>query len=37
MAKQKLNNKTIAVLGILIGLIVLMAFTPVVQSQSHSS
>lgn len=29
MAKQKLNNKTIAVLGILIGLIVLMAFTPV--------
>lgn len=28
MAKQKLNNKTIAVLGILIGLIVLMAFTP---------
>ena len=29
MAKQKLNNKTIAVLGILIGLVVLMAFTPV--------
>lgn len=29
MAKQKLNNKTIAVLGILIGLIILMAFTPV--------
>ena len=29
MAKQKLNNKTIAVLGILIGLTVLMAFTPV--------
>jgi uncharacterized membrane protein len=28
MAKQKLYNKTIAVLGILIGLIVLMAFTP---------
>jgi len=29
MAKQKLSNKTIAVLGILIGLIVLMAFTPI--------